>query len=490
MRSELKLLGNEIQVRRRQILDKVSQLLRFEISSPLVRQAAFSVISLITGRHPSDYADNSVKAEVENFRSEEALRALLPSCELFDRIDIELSVHERLLRAMDTRHADPQDMLNAIRDYQDARKRYMKRLRQLQHLKHIKIVSPHFASLPFNGDNRILSILMRYSPQISFRGTDIFGYNALSASLLTGAHKDIERLVQNMDNADFVDLAADYAYPADYGTAADNGLTKCTVLHIAAIRGISCIFEKFEEVRDLDQTRLDFMVELRDEDCWTPLIHAVSRGDCNIVRKLLELGAAAEAQDSKKRNALHHAAYHGYGDITRLLSAHDESLCTAYDHDGYRPFHCAIKGGRLQVAKLFTPVPARSSMPVLDPTKYDGEPLPGLTEYHMDSPFMVATRHGHIPIMEWLLNDEHGNVIDLKDHKGMTPLMLAAEEGRLEAVEFLLSRGADASLEASGEHKTPCDFARARAHQAIVSLLEDNAMVSLLEEAMLGFDDL
>jgi ankyrin repeat protein len=76
---------------------------------------------------------------------------------------------------------------------------------------------------------------------------------------------------------------------------------------------------------------------------------------------------------------------------------------------------------------------------------------PGWTALH------YAAAGGSAPIGTALL--ERGAGIDATSPSGMTPLMLAAREGKEDMVKLLLERGANASLRDGGFHQTAAEFA-------------------------------
>lgn len=68
-----------------------------------------------------------------------------------------------------------------------------------------------------------------------------------------------------------------------------------------------------------------------------------------------------------------------------------------------------------------------------------------------------AAAAGDTEIVAYLL--EHYAYIDCESPSGMTPLMIAAREGKEEVVQQLLEAGADASLKDGGFHLTAAEFA-------------------------------
>lgn len=76
---------------------------------------------------------------------------------------------------------------------------------------------------------------------------------------------------------------------------------------------------------------------------------------------------------------------------------------------------------------------------------------PGWTALH------YAAAAGDTEIMRILL--EHHAYIDAESPTGVTPLMIAAREGKEEAVQLLLAEGADATLKDRGFKSTAAEFA-------------------------------
>ncbi len=93
-----------------------------------------------------------------------------------------------------------------------------------------------------------------------------------------------------------------------------------------------------------------------------------------------------------------------------------------------------------------------------------------------------ASVYGHVPTLQFLLENGSARDIDARTTDfQLTPLMLAAEKGRYDAVRLLLDYGADKSL-MSVHKKLALDFARDRKHDRIVELLQSSSSSSSLSD--------
>lgn len=85
--------------------------------------------------------------------------------------------------------------------------------------------------------------------------------------------------------------------------------------------------------------------------------------------------------------------------------------------------------------------------------------------------FLIAARNGEIAVLDTQLQEKDAK-IDASDDYGQTALFFAAACGQRKAVEFLISRGADLSLEqSSSPQNTPLLIALRNGHPEIVGLL-------------------
>ncbi len=151
---------------------------------------------------------------------------------------------------------------------------------------------------------------------------------------------------------------------------------------------------------------------------WTPLMHALGRGDTAEAERLLSGGEPIDRRLPDGSTALHTAALAmGEGELLWLLSRGAEP--DARDEAGNVPLHIASVTGRGRTVRILL---------------------------------------------------EHGADPNALQKQGWTPLHFAARYGRTGTVGLLLSYGADPSIRNSGG-RTPADEADARGYREIVELL-------------------
>jgi ankyrin repeat protein len=86
-----------------------------------------------------------------------------------------------------------------------------------------------------------------------------------------------------------------------------------SLLHTAAATNQSTILEAFLTNGG------KVLVNVADEDGWTPLMSSSSSGYADVVQHLLACGANVAAVNSSERTALHYAASKGHARIVQLL---------------------------------------------------------------------------------------------------------------------------------------------------------------------------
>lgn len=89
----------------------------------------------------------------------------------------------------------------------------------------------------------------------------------------------------------------------------------------------------------------------------------------------------------------------------------------------------------------------------------------------IDGPLFLAAYHGHQTVVKWLL--ETGAEVDIRNSKNSTPLMAAAEQGRLECARALVKAGA--STATKNNHSISArGYAVRNNHKSVVDYIDRN----------------
>ena len=165
------------------------------------------------------------------------------------------------------------------------------------------------------------------------------------------------------------------------------------------------------------------VVDETDEDGWTGLLHAVSRGQCQAVTCLIEAGADPNKTDGDNRSALHEAVSKQHTDILRVLLEAGADTETR-DADSWTPLLAACYLGHRDCVEVLLKVGAETG-------------APGKLQC---SGLAWAAGRGHLDIVKLLLG--HGVEVDSGDKYGTTPLIWAARAGHHAIVTEVLRAGA------------------------------------------------
>jgi len=160
----------------------------------------------------------------------------------------------------------------------------------------------------------------------------------------------------------------------------------------------------------------------------TPLMVAASNDKLQAVKCLLEHGADPSLQDNNGWNVLHFASPGGNPEIIELILSHVPSI-DSITKKGSTPLMLAVYNAKLQAVKYLLEHGA-------DPSLQD---ITGWNVLH------YASQGGNPEIIELMLS--HVPSIDSIIKEGVTPLMVAASNDKLQAVKYLLEHGADLSLQ-------------------------------------------
>lgn len=158
-------------------------------------------------------------------------------------------------------------------------------------------------------------------------------------------------------------------------------------------------------------------VNTADRRGFTLLMWACAGGHAELVRSLLERGAAPDRRAADGTTALMLASANGFPEIVRALLSRGVNVAAV--KGGVTAHQLAIARGQSAVAALLAPA----------------EGLGGR--------LIQAATDGHDALVRQLL--VLGAPVNVTDARGATALMIAARNGDLGVMQFLLARGADAS---------------------------------------------
>ncbi len=186
----------------------------------------------------------------------------------------------------------------------------------------------------------------------------------------------------------------------------------------------------------------------------TPLQEAAWSGRTAIARLLLERGADPNAPPAVYGTALHAAAARGWDDVVAALLEKGARV-DERDERGGRALHSAASNGNRDMAQILIKWGARVE-----------ESEPGYT------PLMYAAMGDDAEMIRLLA--KAGARVDVAakgEYGGDNPLLLAAQNGRVEAVRALVELKANLNVRTQ-QGETALDLARAAGHEEIVTILK------------------
>ncbi|CAB0040198.1 unnamed protein product [Trichogramma brassicae] len=247
------------------------------------------------------------------------------------------------------------------------------------------------------------------------------GRTPLHLALRKGKQKMVESLLRN---------------GADPNIADEKGYT---CLHFIALRGIDDLAEKFFEI--CNDMQLKVQVNAQENHGRTPLQIAVCLDKEHVVESLLRNGADPNIADVEKCTSLHSICATDYDDDSaeKFLQICDDMQLTmqvdALSKLGWTPLHLALFKGKKKATEWLL---RRGANPNLA-NKEGCTPLHAISCREVDDDF--AEKFFQI------CDDIRQTVqVDVRDKRGRTPLHLALRKSKKIAAESLLRRGANTNL--------------------------------------------
>lgn len=147
------------------------------------------------------------------------------------------------------------------------------------------------------------------------------------------------------------------------------------------------------------------------------------------------------------------AARQGHFDVVDLLLLHDLPPTVEHQQCLQTPLHLAASGGHAEVVDLL----ANDNMLDVDARDSSGR-----------TPLYLAMEHGHKDAVCAL--EKHG-AVDMTEDTGVTGFHTASANGHAEIVKHVLEQGTSAVDAATRASRTALQFAAARGHLTVVTLL-------------------
>eukprot|EP00002_Diphylleia_rotans_P000483 TRINITY_DN10257_c0_g1_i3.p1 TRINITY_DN10257_c0_g1~~TRINITY_DN10257_c0_g1_i3.p1 ORF type:complete len:2018 (+),score=484.22 TRINITY_DN10257_c0_g1_i3:130-6183(+) len=177
----------------------------------------------------------------------------------------------------------------------------------------------------------------------------------------------------------------------------------------------------------------------KDDDGRTPLYWAVCYGRTKCAAVLLDYKAETELKDDEGMTVLHKAVVNGHIDCVKLLLSKNAEI-EVRDNELRSPLHLAAYNGDKDVATLLIEKGAKM----------------GCRDREGRTPLHYAGYNGHKDFAQLLV--EKGSDINSKDKGGRTALAYSANNGHVEVLKILLAAKADLDI-VDGEGKTAYEYA-------------------------------
>ena len=180
------------------------------------------------------------------------------------------------------------------------------------------------------------------------------------------------------------------------------------------------------------------------------LLHAASDGDLSELKKILKRGIDVSLTDYDGRTVLHLAACRNHVEIVKYLAVDMKMNVNCFDRFRMTPLQDALSYGNYEICKILRDNGATSCAP------------------QIASQVCEAAAIGDRQTLMRL--DSTGVDLNVGDYDGRTALHLAASEGHLDVVKFLVSRGVRINV-TDRWNNTPLSDAKREKHDSIAHYL-------------------
>lgn len=244
------------------------------------------------------------------------------------------------------------------------------------------------------------------------------------------------------------------------------------VMHWAAINENTSVLDALLSACIGYDDLLASLLSQADSHGLSPMHWAVYHGNTAAARMLIVAGAQVAAPDGEGKTALHWTSQNGTRDCADLVLAADPTVVNAKDNAQRTALHMAIGEQNLEVMRGIlaapgcdpslgdeagrTPLHWTVTMGLLDLVEalIDGSNSAGnnavpdiaKADGHGATPLHYAAQHDQVDIIDALLKHGPPDLHSVVDADGRGPLMWAISQGHLNAINALLTAGADPML--------------------------------------------
>ena len=189
----------------------------------------------------------------------------------------------------------------------------------------------------------------------------------------------------------------------------------------------ACIHGRVDLVKDLLQ-KDPTTINGKDQDNFTPLIHAVVHHELPCVQQLLMYGARIDPESEADHVPLNLACQYGSTAIAQLLLAKNAKILP--DAEGLYPQHLVARSGVSPQALLML--------------ESHGADLDQRDKLYQWTPLFHAAAEGRVTCLKMLLDRDADP--DILDEKNLSAMYYATWEGHLECMKLLASSGVESKI--------------------------------------------